>query len=279
MAGPTRRYYAARKRPHSLSIDDLYFKFQHLYLLFLERDCFAERGLKKDETPASIKHEASLALTFQPFPITKWSAEEVTEDHIFETLEFLYDHVSKPGTWTDLSTDSGFNYYGYDGYDRSAGRAEFREAANAFLLDYAPGYQLTEDGLVVELGTHGLQHILDAPIVQFDEANVDSKVRDAVSKWRNRHSTLQDKRAAIRELADVFEWLRKTGQLNLVLAEKKDESALFEIANNFAIRHHSPDQKTNYDQAIWYSWIFHFYLATYHAVVRMLIKNRGGGRK
>lgn len=52
----------------------------------------------------------------------------------------------------------------------------------------------------------------------------------------------------------------------------KDESSLFDIANNFSIRRHSPNQKTNYDQTIWYSWIFHFYLATYHTVIRLLIK-------
>jgi hypothetical protein len=59
----------------------------------------------------------------------------------------------------------------------------------------------------------------------------------------------------------------------------KDESAIFDLANNFAIRHHNPNQKANYDRAIWYSWIFHFYLATYHAAVRLLIKkdkNRKG---
>src|SRR5579863_5049747 len=73
------------------------------------------------------------------------------------------------------------------------------------------------------------------------------------------------------ESADVFEWLKKTKRLATVL-DGKDESAIFDLANNFAIRHHNPTQKTNYDCAIWYSWIFHFYLATYHAAVRLLIK-------
>jgi hypothetical protein len=66
--------------------------------------------------------------------------------------------------------------------------------------------------------------------------------------------------------------LKKTKELSKIL-DRKDESALFELANNFAIRHHNPDQKTNYDRAIWYSWMFHFYLATYHAAIRLLIKH------
>ena len=121
------------------------------------------------------------------------------------------------------------------------------------------------------LGTHGLQEILDADIVPYDEANVDSKVRNAILKWRNRHLALSERREAIRELADVFEWLKKTKRLDIAL-NKKDEAAIFDIANNFAIRHHNPQQKRNYDEIIWYSWIFHFYLATYHAVVRILLK-------
>jgi mannitol/fructose-specific phosphotransferase system IIA component (Ntr-type) len=96
-------------------------------------------------------------------------------------------------------------------------------------------------------------------------------VRNAIAKWRNRHLSLSDKKEAIREMADVFEWLKKTQDLGSVL-DRKDESAIFEIANSFAIRHHDPKQKTNYDRAIWYSWMFHFYLATYHAAIRLLIK-------
>jgi len=130
---------------------------------------------------------------------------------------------------------------------------------------------LTKDGVVLALGADGLQHILDAEIITYDEANVDSKVRNAISKWRNRHLSLAEKKEAIRELADVFEWLKKTKGLGTVL-DGKDESAIFDLANNFGIRHHNPKQKTNYDRAIWYSWIFHFYLATYHAAIRLLIK-------
>ncbi len=94
------------------------------------------------------------------------------------------------------------------------------------------------------------------------------------NKWRNRHLALPEKREAIRELADVFEWLKKTKGLTAVL-DGKDEAAIFDLANNFAIRHHNPKQKTNYDPVIWYSWIFHFYLATYHAAIRLLLRKAG----
>ena len=273
-----RRYYSARNQPGALTLEDLYGKLKSLYLWFRERSYFKEAGITKTELPDAIMHEATLSLGFSMFPVTKWTEYDITEEHVFDALEFLYDHVSRPGEWTSMTTETGFNYYDYDSYDKVSGQADFREHANIFLADYRSGYELTEEGVILALGTDGLQHILDAHIPAYDDVNVDSKVRNAIVKWRNRGLSLDEKRSAIRELADVFEWLKKSGHLSAAL-DKKDESAIFDLANNFAIRHHDPKQKSNYDQTIWYSWIFHFYLATYHAAIRLLIKREKKGKK
>lgn len=274
----TRRYYSSRNSPTPLTLGQLYWKLQHLYMYFRDSDYFKSKtGITQRHIPDAVKHEAAVALTFQPFPMTKWDDDDVTEDHVFDTLEFLFDRAAKPGEMVGMTSETGFNYYDYESYDQKLGREEFRQMANSFLSTYGPGYELTEDGTVLALGTDGLQQILGAEIPRYDEADVDSKVRSAILKWRNRHLALAEKRQAIRELADVFEWLKKTKKLERVL-DKKDEAALFDIANNFAIRHHDPRQKTNYDTNIWYSWMFHFYLATYHAVVRLLIEDDAKSR-
>ncbi len=272
-----KRYYSSRTGTKELTVRELYNRLQHLYLLFRERDFFKQKaGITSTSLPEVIKHKAGLAIGFQPFPITKWDLYEITEDHIFDVLEFLYDHTSKPGEWTQMTTEDGYNYYDYESYNAVDGKKEFREEANRFLCDYKTGFELSEDGLILTKGTGGLQHILDAEIEPYDEINVDKKVRDAIQKWRNRHLNMNERREAIRELADVFEWLKKTKKLEKAL-NRKDEAALFDIANNFAIRHHDPKQKRDYDQSIWYSWIFHFYLATYHAVIRLLKKTDSAG--
>jgi hypothetical protein len=274
----TRRYYSSRKNPQSLTLEVLYWKLQNLYLLFRSKDYFKSKaGITETRHPESITNEAGVHLTFQLFPLTKWSQSNITEDHVFDAIEFLYDYVARPGEWVSMADSSGYNYHDYDGYDDEAGRADFRDKANAFLADYKSGYELTEEGIVLALGTDGLQDILSAEIIPYDEVNVDSKVRSAITKWRNRHLNLTEKKEAIRELADVFEWLKKSKNLAAVL-DGKDESAIFDLANNFAIRHHNPKQKTNYDRTIWYSWIFHFYLATYHAAIRLLIKHEKGAK-
>jgi len=52
---------------------------------------------------------------------------------------------------------------------------------------------------------------------------------------------------------------------------------LFNIANNFSIRHANEKQKNSYDKNIWYSWMFYFYIATIHALLR--IKERAEIKK
>jgi len=270
-----RRYYSSRKGASSLTLEQLYSKLISLFSLFRKNDYFRGRAgiTDTDDIPDGIRHEAAVALTFELFPLAEWAEPDVTEDHIFDALEFLHDYASKPDGWVKKHTDSGYYYYDYENYDDEAGRLEFRQKCNGFLADYKSGYEMADDGTIQSRGADGLQHILNADIIPFDEANVDSKVRRAISKWKGRHVTEADRLACIRELADVFEWLKKAKGLTSVL-DRKDEDAIFDIANRFAIRHHNPDQKGNYDKPIWYSWVFHFYLATYHASVRLLLKKR-----
>jgi len=60
-----------------------------------------------------------------------------------------------------------------------------------------------------------------------DVDNVGKRVAAAVLKFRRHRSTFSDQRDAIRDLADVLEFLRP----QLVLTNK-DDAALFNIANN-----------------------------------------------
>ncbi|ODU05016.1 MAG: hypothetical protein ABS81_08670 [Pseudonocardia sp. SCN 72-86] len=54
---------------------------------------------------------------------------------------------------------------------------------------------------------------------------------------------------------------------------RKDEGALFQIANEFALRHQKPDQKGDYDPAF-LDWIFWWYLATVELTNRLLARDQ-----
>jgi len=271
----TRRYYSSRTKRDKVSLSELYYKFQHIYLSFKKRDYLIEKaGIYSTILPDEIKHKAGFSLKFQPFPMTKWRKDDLTEDNLFDVIEFIYDHVSKPGEYGYLTSNTGYSYQDYIDYDEVEGKREYREKINSVLADYRDGYELTEDGRIQAKGSHGLEQILDADIPEYDEENIDGKVREAVRKWRNRYLDMSEKKKAIVELADVFEWLRNSKKLSMALS-KKDEAMLFDIANNFGIRHHNLKQKTDYDKDVWYAWIFHFYLATYHAAIRIIIRKEG----
>jgi hypothetical protein len=191
--------------------------------------------------------------------------DEYTEEDIFDMIELLHDYVSKPvdGRYHDFA---GCGWH-YSTFDRPAGQEGFRMELNDILPSYDTGYELSPDGEVLHLAEPGLQPLLEAELPSTDPSNVDGRVAAAIHKFRRHGASLDDRRDAVRSLADVLEFLRP--QIKKVLTSK-DESDLFNIANNFGIRHHNEKQKTDYDQAIWLSWMFYFYLSTIHVVTRRL---------
>jgi hypothetical protein len=202
------------------------------------------------------------------FPI--WGkGDNLSEDEIFDLIEFLYDHATQPiqssghyHQWNDCG-------YHYSEFIQGTAQEEFRKEVNDILRDYGEGFELSAKGEILSLPGRTLEPLLQAVIPSRETENITSRVELAVEKFRRRRSSLEDRRDAIRDLSDVLEYLRP--QLDRVLS-KQDESDLFNIANNFGIRHHNRKQKTDFDKAVWYSWIFYFYLATIHAAVRLLEK-------
>jgi hypothetical protein len=267
-----RTYYSSRKHAMELTPLEFHDRVMSLFNFFRDKDYFKQKtGPTHNTFPDSLRHEAAIFLGFRPFPLQKWLLSDMTEENLFDVIEFLYDRVSKPGEMIEQTSSSGWNYSDYDRYDEAAGQMEYKEAANAILNDWHTGYELGPEGNVQSLGEGGLQHILGADILPFDEVNVDAKVSLAISKWKSRRRTIDDMKESVRLMADVFEFLKKSKDLGSAL-DADDASLIFNIANNFAIRHHNPKQKSNYDSFIWYSWMFHFYLATYHASIRVIYK-------
>lgn len=197
-----------------------------------------------------------------------WTGKFVyREDDIFDLIELLFDLISKPidgqyHSWNDCG-------WHYTTFDKNSGQKEWKASINEFLFEYENGYELTNNGEVVSLGESGLRHLFEAPKPKCDPHNVQLKLDIAINKYRNRHSSRQERKDAVRELADVLEYLRPQIKDTMLT---KDEKDLFNIANNFAIRHHNESQKSDYD-ANWLSWIFYVYLATIHLVLRLIERN------
>ena len=274
-----RSYYSKRngKDSYAAKLDLPFLRrlFRDLFLKFWNKQYFQEAfgyycvdaGDVQGTLGSDI--EAQLFLIFRKSNL--WPVEskclDYSEDDLFDIIEFIHDSISKP-------IDGWFHDYGscgwhYTKFDRSAGQQEFLLEVNVLLRDYKDGFELSEDGVILASIENGLDDLVREKILEYDPKNIESKINSAILKFRLYRSSQDEKRDSIRDLVDVLEYLRP--QIKNVL-NSKDENDLFNIANSFGIRHHNEKQKTNYDKSVWYNWMFYYYLATIHAVLKLIKK-------
>lgn len=167
-----------------------------------------------------------------------------SEGDVFDMIEYLFECVSE-------------RVYDFNGlyYDKASGQKYYLSSMNGILRGYEGGFELSENGDVMSLVPDGLELLFDADINHPDKENVEKRVRAAKLSFRMRDKggSFQNRKNAVRELADVLEFLR-AGAREVI--KREDEKDLFNIANNFGIRHHNVYQKTDYDESVFLSWIF-----------------------
>jgi hypothetical protein len=265
-----RRYYSVRTGRNPLAggfdLDTMRKLFREAFIYFEDEGYFqeslgyqcvdADGGFVSGKLGRSIEGALLLALRKENLVPIRQRIAFYEEDDLFDVIEFLFDHCSKP-------LDRHYHNFNNCGWHSNQ--------YNPDAFDQKEGYERSPAGDVLALGDPGLAPLHEAPLPTRDAANVGARVEAAQVEFRRHRSTEGDRRDAIRDLADVLEFLRP--QLEGVLTNK-DDAALFTIANNFAIRHHNAKQQGTYDKAIWYSWMFYFYLATIHAAVRLIEKKK-----
>lgn len=228
-------------------------------------DASSQDGMVKGKLGSNI----SSAILFSLRKSNLWPIidclDNYIEDDLFDMIEFLHDHCSKPlaGDYHKFN-NCGMHYYKFD---EETGRTRFRDEVNVLLKDYSEGYEIDTNGYILSLAEEHMNSLLQADLPLNTESSIENRILEAVNKFRRYKSTLGDRRDAIRDLADVLEYLRPEAKK---VVSKSDESDLFNIANNFGIRHHNKQQKVDYDEKIWYSWLFYFYLASIHAFIRLI---------
>jgi hypothetical protein len=269
------QYYSQRSglNPHmnGLPLSDVVYLFVRIFGQLREdgyfHEAFGYECVDAGHIDGNIKDvELEMLLSIRKkdlWPI-ELMATHYSEDDFFDVLEFLHQQVSKPVEGTYHS----WNQCGYhwETFNQSDGQAEFRSKVNQVLEQYEKRFELSATGEVLHKVESGFEPIFEADVPSKD-ANVVRRIQAAMLQYRRRGSTIDERRQAVRDLADVLEYLRPRVQ---ELLTNKDESDLFNIANNFGIRHHNDKQKTGYDAGLWLSWMFYFYLSTIHVVLRKI---------
>jgi hypothetical protein len=245
--------------------------FQHLYWNLNKEgyfdECFGFECIDAGYIPgkvADVKLEIVLNIRKKNlWPIAEF-IDNYNEDDLFDIIEFLYIHVSKPieGSYHSWN-NCGMHW---ETFNKAEGQKEFRDKINKILEMYIYKYELSEKGELLTKPDAGFEKIFEADIPSSDKS-VTEKIDSAIRQYRRFGSTIDERRQAVRNLADVLEYLKPKARSILT---KQDEKDLFNLANNFGIRHHNENQKTNYDTALWLSWMFYYYLATIHVLLRKI---------
>jgi hypothetical protein len=188
------------------------------------------------------------------------------KDLLLRMLELLHDVVSTP------ILDSEGSFEGF--YDRASGQAMLREVVAPILARLEPPMEIRSDGGIVAKSAPGLEALGDQPLPTSSVADdIRAKVLDAIRAFRDVGATAEGQLSALSQLAGILERLRADGRLEGVFS-KKDQGPLFEIANEFGIRHDKPGQKRDYGPAF-REWIFFAYLAAIRLAMRVIDGDNG----
>jgi len=276
-----RSYYSIRtgKNPLSthLDLESIRPLFKVIYQSFDQKGYFQEAFGYDCVDMGSVSGNLGTDIGSQLFLILRkknlWpflkKCLEYSEDDLFDIIEFLFDNVSKP--------IDGYNHeysgcgWHYSSFDKKSGQKEFIDAINRLFKNYQEGYELSDEGEILALAEDGLETLLKADLPVYNPANIEDRIASAIKKFRRHRSSPDDRRDAIRDLADVLEFIRPEASK---VISTKDENDLFNLANNFGIRHHNDLQKNDYDKNIWLSWMFYYYLSTIHASIRLIKKSQ-----
>jgi hypothetical protein len=268
----SRKYYSVRNAKNPLTVDGLKMLFGAVFRRFEETQYFDEAFgfycVDRDWTPGTIGRQPDVYFLQHLRKSNLWpiknKLDSYNEDDVFDVIELLYDLVSEPLEGTYHSYENCGMHYST--FNQPSGRTKFRSEINEILADYKDGYELAETGEIVEKADKGVDTLLSAKLPSTAQ-DVQQRLEEATALFRRRHATISDRHNAVKMLADILEGLRP--RLKKVLTNK-DEGDLFNIANNFEIRHRNEKQKNRYDKSLWLSWMFYFYVATLHFAVRKM---------
>ncbi|MEO3775459.1 hypothetical protein ABGB16_01130 [Micromonospora sp. B11E3] len=201
-----------------------------------------------------------------PMKPTAWD-----DDTFFTVIEVFHDLVARPRdrSWHNWN-QCGWHY---SAFSVKPARALYTTKVNRVLESANIPLRLATSGENAGRLVHLIEddrRVLLARALGSPNQRSRDHIEHATALFRRRTATAQDKRSAVITLAHVLEDRRKLLKKELL---SRDEGALFQIANEFAIRHESERQKGDYDAAF-LDWIFWWYLATIELTDRLVARTQ-----
>lgn len=198
------------------------------------------------------------------------------DDTFYEVIEALHDVAARPRhRWFHEDRECGLHF---EEFDTDAGRRIYRALVNRVLVKYEIDLRLADSGedegrlvRTVDDARAGLiAQALAAPT-----GGGGDRVKHAIALFRRRSATPEDKRLAAVALFGVLEERSQLVKATPHITSK-DEDDLYNIANNFALRHQDVKQKRHYDP-IFLDWIFWWFLSAIEVTNQVLARGSAPG--
>ena len=259
--------------PAPLSADAVVREFVHLVSHLDDRGYF-EYVFGKDcvddprtQDPSSLLELRLGRPRLWPLNATQLIADR---DTFYDLVEVLHDLVARPRA-RSMHSFGGCGWHHGD-FSRDTGQVPYGWRVNRLFgssdVRLRLGQSGEDVGRLVE-ATDGSRSDLVRTMTQRADVDTGDRVRHALALFRQRSATEHDKRSAILALVGVLE--ERRGLLKGAMT-RKDEGALFTIANDFAIRHQRAGQQGEYD-SMFLDWIFWIYLATIELSDRLVARS------
>jgi len=198
--------------------------------------------------------------------------EDWDDDTFYGLIEVFHDLVARPRRrYRHDYASCGWHYHDFAA---DTGQAIYRDHVNGLLDAAELPLRLAEDGedvgRLVTRPNDGRNELVEA-VLTAPPGTARDRVTHAVSLFRQRDASRDDKRSACVDLAAVLEERRRLLHDHMF---STDEDALFILANKFDLRHRNAKQHADYDE-YYLEWIFWWYLATIELANRLLARDAG----
>ena len=232
------------------------------------------QGLEPHQTPARIPDADEFLTARLKVSGLGWSlvhddsppviGPDIDSDLLLDLIELLHNEIVEKPLFVHPPES-----WDVEAFDKEAGQELYRKHINRVLQLAEPPMELLPSGQLVERDDEHEAHreLYDEPVPDDADPEDRAPIEAAIGQFLRPGASVEDKRSAVKLLADVLERNRAEVKREML---SKDENDLFELANRFAIRHYDREtQKSDYDKAIWLDQAFHVFLATNRAVLRV----------
>lgn len=272
-----KKYYEERNglltKPMKLSLANLRDMFYSTYSYFYKKGAFnaAYAGVY-EETDGVTKQIISPTMSPSPdvyFAVRThekdaWLIDDkyctYSENTLFTIIEILYDHIGVYNSETNKIVRVDF-------------QSEYVEHVNNLLKFYSEGYYLEPTkGFIMKIPNVALEEQLKCDGKNIPD-DIFERMRSASQSFYRYDSDMETKKKAICTLADILENIREPLKETLNQEYQVNKNAhdklIFDIVNNFNIRHDKAGQYTGYSRDIWYEWAMQYYMSVIIAYYKL----------